>query len=243
MRGVVILYSGRWYIGQMTAWVESHFENLIAPFDADVVVTVSASQLHCGNQSEFDFDVKRAFRRRLKAYQFFDRDTPFKFVNPDPLRLTPYKWSMLKGWFYQYNNVANALRLAGSSYSTYIRTRIDTTFAARVPMLLPSATEIVAIENLNIKGKFSPQYRDWFYVGDFKAMHAIVDTSFFHYNYSKRCFELCSEEQVEYHVINRNFSFVVAQTVPPLTLHRMKCNITLFPHENAYTPLRGLISA
>ena len=93
-------------------------------------------------------------------------------------------------------------------------------------MLFPRSTEIVAIENANwqLNNTFTSHYCDWFYIGSHEAMWAIVDTRSFHIDYSVRCFQLCQEEQVEYHVTMHNFSFTPANVSDKLlTLDRMEC--------------------
>lgn len=221
----VVLYSGRWYVRMMHSWVKNHMDHLIIPLKADVVVIVAKSQLHCGTPYEFESDVQEMFGSRLKRLKCYRHEPMFNFTNPDSRKLTPYKWSMLTRWFSQFNNVAKALELAGPSYDVYIRARIDVAFESRLPNFFfrDKTRKIFAIGSETQRPLFSPKIKDRLYVADFEGMKAIVDTSWFLYNYSERCFQMCPEEQVAIHAYARNYSFALLSTTTSVV--RTKCHL------------------
>ena len=220
MLKTVVLYSGRWYVGHMGRHAKNHMKYLIGPYGADVVVTVSASQLFCGNETLFDVDLRRAFGHHLKRHQFFREDEAFSFTNSHPNQFTPWKWTMLNSWYYQFNNVRRSLELAGDEYSIYIRARIDTLLLQHAANLLPKNQTVYAIRTSH-RGPMTPAIKDWFYVTDWGGMNAIADTRMFHHDLSMRCFGLCPEEQVEYHVKARGYSLQPGNV--SMVLRRLHC--------------------
>ncbi len=205
----VLLYTGRWYIGKMRYNVQNHLENIIKPYNVDVVIIISKSQLFCGDEHMFSDDVKKQFGNITLKLKYFNKDVKFPLNNTIYKNLTFFKKNVFKIWFYQFNNLRRALMFAGPEYSYYIRARIDTILKGS--FILPhtfNTNTVITVPTIKIRKFFTPKYNDWFYVASYSGMTAVSDTNSFNYNLSQRCFGICPEEQVEYHIIHNNYSIL-----------------------------------
>ena len=129
------------------------------------------------------------------------------------------------GWYAQYNHLRQSLYLAGPIYHKYVRARLDTLFYTSIfPRdLIFNYGKIIAVKERsgkNVPGGL-PEYKDWFYVTDYAGMLAISDTNTYSYDLNARCYGVCQEEQVGYHIKMHNFS--IQHLNMNLKLERKKC--------------------
>jgi len=143
--------------------------------------------------------------------------------------LTPYKWGRFRGWYAQYGHLRQSLKLAGPMYNMYVRARLDTLFVTSILdyNLQLNYDTILAVKEksgLKVPGGLS-EYKDWFYVTNYEGMFAISDTSTYSYNLTARCYGVCPEEQVGYHIKTHNFSF--KPLIMHLNLERKNCVVRI----------------